>query len=64
MGGLSIWHWLIVLIYVGAVIFPVSRILQRLGLSGWWSLLSVVPIVNIVALWALAVVSWPQGESK
>lgn len=64
MDSLSIWHWIIVILYVGIVVYPVTLILRRLGLSPWWAALSVVPIVNLFALWGLAFVSWPTEASK
>jgi uncharacterized membrane protein YhaH (DUF805 family) len=35
------------------------RVLHRLGFSGWWSIVSVIPIVNICALLALSFARWP-----
>jgi uncharacterized membrane protein YhaH (DUF805 family) len=62
MDGLSIAHWIILLIYIAVVVtFFVStvRILNRLGYSGWWSLLAIVPIANVIALWKLSKAHWP-----
>ncbi|MDQ0394989.1 hypothetical protein [Labrys monachus] len=62
MDSFSIWHWLILLIYVGvAIVYWVSlvRILNRAGYSGWWSLLTLVPLVNIYALWRFSRARWP-----
>ena len=62
MGGLSIWHWVIVLVYIALVVtFFVStvRILNRLGYSGWWSLLAIIPIANVIGLWRLSKANWP-----
>lgn len=63
MGGFSIWHWIIVFIYLAilyAWIAAGARILKRLGFSGWWVLLSFLPIANIVGLWALSKADWPN----
>ncbi|MBV8184770.1 MAG: hypothetical protein JOY76_08780 [Hyphomicrobiales bacterium] len=65
MGGLSVWHWLIALIYLGLTVFyfsPLVRILNRLGFSGWWSLLTFIPIGNIVALFIFSMVKWPRFD--
>jgi uncharacterized membrane protein YhaH (DUF805 family) len=50
---------------VSAVLFyvifgvPAALILRRAGISGWWSLLIAVPLVNVIALWSFAFVPWP-----
>ena len=62
MGGVSVWHWLIVITYIAVIaafFLALVRILTRLGYSGWWSLLSIVPIVNVIALWKLSKARWP-----
>jgi hypothetical protein len=60
MAGMAIWHWLIVVTWIIAVIIPVAKILTRLGYSGWWA--AVVPIapLNLIGLWVLAFARWPR----
>ena len=42
-----------------------SRIVARAGFSGWWALLSILPLVNFVMLWVFAFKDWPAiGESE
>jgi hypothetical protein len=48
------------LLVVLVVIWPICRIVSKAGYAGAWGLLCVVPIVNIVALWALAFMEWPN----
>ena len=64
MGGFSIIHWLIVLIVLWAVLYPVTVILRKAGFSQWWALLALVPFVNWLALWAFALVRWPTEKSS
>ena len=59
MASLSIWHWLVVLIVIGLIGFPVLRILQKAGYSGWMVILWFIPLVNLVALWVFALARWP-----
>ncbi len=59
MGSMSIAHWLIVALYIAILVLPVAKILSKAGFSGWWSLLAVVPIVNLICLWVFAFVRWP-----
>jgi hypothetical protein len=46
---------------VGALtVWPLARILRRAGLSPWWSLLSFLPLVGLLAVAAvLALRPWP-----
>jgi hypothetical protein len=38
------------------------KILHRMGYSGWWSILSVIPIANVIGLWILSKVRWPKAS--
>jgi hypothetical protein len=60
MGNLSFFHWILVLLVVLLYIFPVVKILQKAGYSGWWCALLVIPLVNIVMLWVFAFARWPN----
>ena len=64
MGELSPFHWLIVLGFLALVGFPVAKILQRLGISRWWTILAFLPLLNIFGLWALSAVRWPKVEGS
>jgi hypothetical protein len=55
----SIAHFVIGLIVLVVLLFPIIKILQKAGYSGWWVLLWFVPIGNIVALWIFAFADWP-----
>ena len=59
MGSFSIWHWLIVLIYVAVWVVPFWKIFPRAGWSSALSLLMLVPLLNFVLLWVLAFKRWP-----
>jgi hypothetical protein len=47
---------------IALVIFvvPLVKILRKAGYSGWWILIWLVPIANIVMLWVLAFSDWPN----
>ena len=47
------------------LIIPFWQLFSKAGYSGWWSLLMVVPIANLVALYVLGFSNWPslQGSS-
>ncbi len=59
--GYGFGHWLIFPLIVAAVLYPVGRILGRLGLSPFWSVLALFPFLNLVGLWILAFAEWPRG---
>ena len=39
------------------------RVFRKAGRSGWWSILVLVPIVNIVMVWVFAFMRWPALEA-
>lgn len=53
-------HWVFFTLAAAIFLYPVGRILGRIGISPFWSLVALVPLVNVVALWALAFVDWPD----
>lgn len=59
LGSISIWHWIIVLIFLALYGIPMARILHRTGHSRWWVLPFFVPLLNLIGLWVLAFVDWP-----
>jgi uncharacterized membrane protein YhaH (DUF805 family) len=50
---------LVLMFLIGA---PCVKILQRTGHSGWWVLLGLVPVVNLLALWTFAHKKWPAVD--
>jgi len=62
MSSFSLAHWLIVLVLVASWLIPGAIILKRLGLSRWWVLLGVVPVVGLLSLWLLAFAKWPYDD--
>jgi hypothetical protein len=64
MGSLSIAHWLVVAVYIALLVVPVAKILSKAGFSGWWSLLAIFPIVNIICLWVFAFMRWPAPAAQ
>ncbi len=52
------------IVYAILVIVPAWRILRRMGYSGWWSVLAVVPGLNVVLLYVIAFASWPAERAR
>jgi hypothetical protein len=57
-------HLLFFIVFVAVVLYPVGRILSRIGFSPLWSVLVFVPVINLVTLWILAVIDWPEQKSR
>jgi hypothetical protein len=41
------------------LIIPFWQLFSKAGYAGWWSLLMIIPLVNLIALYVLAFSSWP-----
>lgn len=41
------------------ILIPIAQILHRAGHSRWWSVLYLIPLLNVVGLWIFAYVRWP-----
>ena len=63
MGGFSPVHWIFFLLLCAAFIYPVWRILDRIGLPGPLAILSIVPVVNVILLWVVAFIAWPRDNA-
>lgn len=52
--------WLMMWLAALVVLYPIGRILGRIGLSPLWALVALVPLLNLIALWVLAFAEWPE----
>jgi hypothetical protein len=41
------------------VLWPAARICRRIGFSPWLGVLAVIPFVNLLLLWFVALAEWP-----
>jgi len=62
MAAFSIWHWLILMLLILLIVWPVRKILRRMGFSGWWAVVMFIPAANYIGLWVLAESPWPKLE--
>lgn len=60
MGEISIFHWLIVVVYIAVLAVPIAKILSKAGYSGWWTIAAFVPLLNLVLLYVFAFSRWPR----
>jgi hypothetical protein len=63
MDSWNAWHLLVVVVYVVVVVVPCWRIVGKAGYAGAWSLLVLVPLVNVVLLWVFAFAKWPNERT-
>jgi hypothetical protein len=64
MTGFGLAHLLWFAVMVAIVLYPLGRILRRIGVSPFWSVLVFIPLVNLIGLWVLAFASWPATKSE
>ena len=60
----GIIHWLLFTVIVLVIIYPIGRILRRLGFSPFWSVLVFIPLANLLSLWILAFSEWPSARDS
>jgi len=56
--------FLFMLFWAVILIFPFWRISERVGYPGWISLLMLVPGINIIYVYFLALSKWPSEKTK
>ncbi|MBU6489088.1 MAG: hypothetical protein KGQ57_14890 [Burkholderiales bacterium] len=59
--GYGFTHWIMFAVMAAMLIYPIGRILMRMGLSPFWAVLAFVPLLNVLGLWILAFMAWPRG---
>jgi hypothetical protein len=62
MGSFGILQFLGLIIFVFLWSKPAGMILRRLGFNGWWGLVAVTPVLNLVGIWWLAYTDWPEHK--
>jgi hypothetical protein len=62
MGSFSIWHWIVLAAMVAVILVPYWKIVKRTGNPPALSILFLVPLVNLVAIWWLAYTKWPAVD--
>jgi hypothetical protein len=64
MDAFSIWHWLVVVLFVILYGIPMARIIRRTGHSRFWVIAFFLPLVNLVALWVFTFARWPATDQS
>ena len=55
---------LMMIIFAIAIVVPFWLIFAKAGYSKWLSLLMVIPVVNLIALYFLAFSKWPSQKEE
>ncbi|MGH6828216.1 MAG: hypothetical protein ACREFW_04830 [Rhizomicrobium sp.] len=58
------WNAIVLVFVLAVYIYPISKILTRVGWNPWLSLLWLVPALNVAMLWVLAFARWPAKGEK
>ena len=64
MGSFSVWHWLIIIVWLAVFLVPGLKLVGRTGHSPLLGLLFIVPLVNIIFWWWLAFGHWPALDGQ
>jgi membrane protein DedA with SNARE-associated domain len=59
----GIGFWFAFLFWIVIILIPIFRILKRTGHAPLWSILFVIPLVNVVALYVFAFKRWPTANN-
>jgi hypothetical protein len=52
------------IVFAGLWLTAAATILKKAGYSGWWCLLLLVPLINVLACWFFAASRWPKLGKK
>ncbi len=62
--GLSIWHLMIIIVVVMIPVLVFGPVVKKAGFSRWWSLILILPLINLIMVWVFAFMKWPAEESS
>lgn len=63
--GISIWQIIVLALPFIIPALLSLGILNKAGYSRWWTLLFLVPLINIIMIWVFAFGKWPAlNESE
>jgi len=49
------------IVLLGLVVYPIGRILSRMGFAPVLAVLAIIPGVNLIALWIVAFLPWSKS---
>jgi hypothetical protein len=63
MSGISIWQLMILFLAIVVTVYIFGSVVKKAGFSRWWSLLLIVPLVNLIMVWVFAFMKWPAEKT-
>ena len=54
------FFFVLLLVFVAFLLFLYVVVVRKAGYSGWWALLMLVPLINLVMIWVFAFAAWPR----
>lgn len=57
-------HWVMFVLALFVYLYPIGRVLRRVGFSPYWSILALIPLGNLLGLWVLAFSEWPAKAGQ
>ena len=60
---MGLWQFIMLAFWAAVILIPVVRILDRTGFSKWLAVIAIIPLVNLIGLWAFAFMRWPTDDS-
>lgn len=63
-GGISVWQVIIILLSIVLIVLPFWRIFTKAGYSGAWSLMMLIPLVNVIVFYVFAFSEWPALKER
>lgn len=61
--GISIWQLIIIIVLIATPILVFGPVVKKAGFSRWWSLLLIVPVINLIMVWVFAFMEWPAEKN-
>lgn len=63
MMGIGLGSLLILVVLIAIHVLVFGAVALKAGFSRWWSILMVLPLINVIAIWVFAFIDWP-AENK
>ena len=63
-GAVSVWQVIVIVLCIVLIVLPFWRIFTKAGYSGAWSLLMLIPLVNVIVFYVFAFSSWPALKER
>lgn len=57
---MMLFFYTLVILFSLFILWLGYKILLKAGLDGWWTLVLLVPVVNIIMIWVFAFCHWPN----